>query len=189
MISLLVILIILMPWAVFIFNRLVHDRNRVRAVWSDIGVQLKRRHDLFPRQVRVMPALNRQRSRCSRSRCSVITRSTILSPTRLGCCRGCSFRLPPTGWHCRLSRGARRWDIGGFMSIWLSGWTVGVVVLLRKAWAAWKAVRGRLEMLSALFIHHRFLDPFRHRWSSLDLRTGNPDFADPSSCAAAGNWA
>jgi LemA protein len=36
---------------VFLFNRLVTDRNRVRSAWSDIDVQLTRRHDLVPRLV------------------------------------------------------------------------------------------------------------------------------------------
>lgn len=43
--------VVLLVWAIFIFNRLVRDRNRVRAGWSDIDVQLKRRHDLVPRLV------------------------------------------------------------------------------------------------------------------------------------------
>ena len=38
-------------WAVFIYNRLVGDKNRVLAAWSDIDVQLKRRHDLIPKLV------------------------------------------------------------------------------------------------------------------------------------------
>jgi LemA protein len=38
-------------WAIFLFNRLVKARNRVRAGWGDIDVQLKRRHDLIPRLV------------------------------------------------------------------------------------------------------------------------------------------
>jgi len=38
-------------WAIFIYNRLVRDRNRVLAAWSDIDVQLKRRHDLIPKLV------------------------------------------------------------------------------------------------------------------------------------------
>lgn len=33
-------------WAGFVFNRLVGLRNRARSAWSDIDVQLKRRHDL-----------------------------------------------------------------------------------------------------------------------------------------------
>lgn len=35
-------------WAVAIYNRLVRLRNQVRAGWSDIDVQLTRRHDLVP---------------------------------------------------------------------------------------------------------------------------------------------
>lgn len=38
-------------WAVRLYNRLVSDRNRVLAAWSDIDVQLKRRHDLVPKLV------------------------------------------------------------------------------------------------------------------------------------------
>ena len=34
-----------------IYNRLVRDRNRVDAAWSDIDVQLQRRHDLVPQLV------------------------------------------------------------------------------------------------------------------------------------------
>lgn len=34
-----------------LYNRLVRDRNRVDAAWSDIDVQLQRRHDLVPRLV------------------------------------------------------------------------------------------------------------------------------------------
>ncbi|ANJ67326.1 hypothetical protein A9404_07970 [Halothiobacillus diazotrophicus] len=38
-------------WAIWIYNRLVRDRHRVLAAWSDINVQLKRRHDLIPKLV------------------------------------------------------------------------------------------------------------------------------------------
>ena len=40
-----------MVYAIVIYNRLVRDRQRTRAGWSDIGVQLKRRHDLIPKLV------------------------------------------------------------------------------------------------------------------------------------------
>ena len=42
---------VLLLWAVLVFNNLVRDRNRTRAGWSDIDVQLQRRHDLIPRLV------------------------------------------------------------------------------------------------------------------------------------------
>jgi LemA protein len=38
-------------WGAFAFNRLVRLRNQVRNAWSDIDVQLKRRHDLVPQLV------------------------------------------------------------------------------------------------------------------------------------------
>lgn len=34
-----------------LYNRLVRDRNRVDGAWSDIDVQLQRRHDLIPQLV------------------------------------------------------------------------------------------------------------------------------------------
>jgi len=41
-------------YLVFIFNRLVRDRNLVREGWSGIDVQLKRRHNLIPNLVEVV---------------------------------------------------------------------------------------------------------------------------------------
>ncbi|MCB1854652.1 MAG: LemA family protein [Halieaceae bacterium] len=41
---------------VWIYNRLVGERNQVRAAWSDIDVQLKRRHELVPRLVSCVKA-------------------------------------------------------------------------------------------------------------------------------------
>ena len=38
-------------YAIVVYNRLVRDRQRTRAGWSDIEVQLKRRHDLIPKLV------------------------------------------------------------------------------------------------------------------------------------------
>jgi LemA protein len=42
---------LIMVWAVLIYNRLVRLRQHVRESWSDIDVQLKRRHDLIPNLV------------------------------------------------------------------------------------------------------------------------------------------
>ena len=38
----------------FMYNRLVRDRNRVDAAWSDIDVQLQRRYDLIPQIVKAV---------------------------------------------------------------------------------------------------------------------------------------
>lgn len=40
--------------AALIYNQLVRDRNRVDAAWSDIDVQLQRRHDLVPQLVKAV---------------------------------------------------------------------------------------------------------------------------------------
>lgn len=41
-------------WGVVAFNLLVRDRHRVAQAWSDVDVQLKRRHDLIPKLVEVV---------------------------------------------------------------------------------------------------------------------------------------
>ena len=40
--------------AVLLYNRLVRARNRVDTAWSDIDVQLQRRHDLIPNLVKAV---------------------------------------------------------------------------------------------------------------------------------------
>lgn len=50
------LLLALLVWAVYAFNRLVRLRNQVRAGWSDIDVQLMRRHDLVPMLVEAVRA-------------------------------------------------------------------------------------------------------------------------------------
>lgn len=47
-IVLIVIVVILVLFLVTTYNRLVTLRQRVREAWSDIDIQLKRRHDLIP---------------------------------------------------------------------------------------------------------------------------------------------
>lgn len=44
----LLLVVILLAWT---YNRLVRLRNRVQNAWSDVDVQLKRRHDLVPNLV------------------------------------------------------------------------------------------------------------------------------------------
>ena len=45
MVWVIALLLVALAWAVFAFNRLVRLRNQVKAGWSDIDVQLMRRHD------------------------------------------------------------------------------------------------------------------------------------------------
>ena len=54
--TILIILIGLIVAGILVFNRLVRDRNHVLAGWSDIDVQLTRRHDLVPQLVAAVKA-------------------------------------------------------------------------------------------------------------------------------------
>ncbi len=45
------IIVLLVLWFVGVFNGIVVLRNRTQEAWSDIDVQLKRRHDLIPNLV------------------------------------------------------------------------------------------------------------------------------------------
>jgi LemA protein len=51
LIIILVILVIIIFWIVGMYNGLVRLRNQVKNAWSQIDVQLKRRHDLIPNLV------------------------------------------------------------------------------------------------------------------------------------------
>jgi LemA protein len=46
-----IVLVIVVLWAALIYNRLVTARNRTQEAWSEIDVELKRRHDLIPNLV------------------------------------------------------------------------------------------------------------------------------------------
>ncbi len=54
MMLLLVILATLVVAGAILYNRLIRDRNRVDGAWSDIDVQLQRRHDLIPQLVKAV---------------------------------------------------------------------------------------------------------------------------------------
>ena len=42
------IIVIVVLWIIAVFNGLIRLKNRTNEAWSDIDVQLKRRHDLIP---------------------------------------------------------------------------------------------------------------------------------------------
>ena len=51
LITLVVIVVLVVLWAILSYNGLVGKRNRAQEAWSDIDVQLKRRYDLIPNLV------------------------------------------------------------------------------------------------------------------------------------------
>lgn len=56
MLELILAIVILLSVAIWIYNQLVRDRNQVLSAWSDIDVQLTRRHILVPQLVTVVKA-------------------------------------------------------------------------------------------------------------------------------------
>ena len=86
MIPLLIVLVIAVGvWAVFAFNRLVHLRNQVRNAWSDIDVQLKRRHDLVPQLVAAVKGYTGHERGVLQAVTELRTQAVALSsPARLG---------------------------------------------------------------------------------------------------------
>ncbi|MFA6601460.1 MAG: LemA family protein [Candidatus Paceibacterota bacterium] len=48
---LIIVLVLVLLWVVFFYNRLVTLVNKTAEAWSDIDVQLKRRYDLIPNLV------------------------------------------------------------------------------------------------------------------------------------------
>ena len=47
-------MVVIALWMAATYNKLIRLRNRADALWADIDVQLKRRHDLIPNLVRVV---------------------------------------------------------------------------------------------------------------------------------------
>jgi LemA protein len=45
------LVVVLLAWALISYNKLVRQRNQVKASWAQIDVQLTRRHDLIPNLV------------------------------------------------------------------------------------------------------------------------------------------
>jgi LemA protein len=53
-ITLLALTSVALLWGILSYNLLVRDHHRVAQSWSDVGVQLARRHDLIPKLVEVV---------------------------------------------------------------------------------------------------------------------------------------
>ena len=62
MIIIIVVVVLVLLFFVFQYNGLVRLRNRVDNAWSQIDVQLKRRHDLIPNLIETGEGLRRARA-------------------------------------------------------------------------------------------------------------------------------
>lgn len=56
MTEILIAVLLILALCIWLYNRLIKDRNQVQAAWSDIDVQLMRRHDLVPQLVATVKA-------------------------------------------------------------------------------------------------------------------------------------
>ena len=52
---LIVVVVLVVLWLVFTYNGLISARNRTQEAWSEIDVELKRRHDLIPNLMNTVP--------------------------------------------------------------------------------------------------------------------------------------
>ncbi len=79
------LLALVLIWAIWIYNRLVKKRNRVHTAWSDIDVQLTRRHDLVPNLVSIVERYTEHERSTLESVTTLRTRAIATdSPARLG---------------------------------------------------------------------------------------------------------
>ena len=49
-----IVIVVIAGWALMAYNSLIRGRNQVKEAWSDIDVQLKRRHNLIPNIVQTV---------------------------------------------------------------------------------------------------------------------------------------
>ena len=75
----------LAAWAIAAYNRLVRLRNQVATAWSDIDVQLQRRHDLVPQLVAAVQGYARHEGAVLEAVTALRTRALGLrDPAELG---------------------------------------------------------------------------------------------------------
>ncbi len=79
------LVLVALAWGVLSYNLLVRDKHRVAQAWSDVEVQLKRRHDLVPKLVETV----KQHAGFEQDVLEQVTRLRALgkagdSPARLG---------------------------------------------------------------------------------------------------------
>ena len=84
----LVIVILIVLWLVFTYNGLVSARNRTQEAWSEIDVELKRRHDLIPNLVNTVSGyMGHERGTLeavTNARANAVAAGATGDPTKIG---------------------------------------------------------------------------------------------------------
>jgi len=79
---------LLVVWFVFTYNRLVTARNRTQEAWSEIDVELKRRHDLIPNLVNTVQGyMGHERGTLeavTNARAAAVTAGATGDPAKIG---------------------------------------------------------------------------------------------------------
>src|SRR3989339_1992475 len=94
LIIVLIVVALIALWIIAVYNALIRLRNRTKEAWSDIDVQLKRRHDLIPNLVESVKGYMKH----ERELLENITkaRAAIMSATTVGKKAGASNQLSQT---------------------------------------------------------------------------------------------
>ena len=88
---LLVILVLVLIWAVFAYNKFITLINRAKEAWSDIDIQLKRRYDLIPNLVNTVKGYAAHESEAFEN----VTKARAAATRRsAGSCRAKSLSAP-----------------------------------------------------------------------------------------------
>jgi LemA protein len=83
-----VLLILVLAWLAFTYNGLVTARNRTQEAWSEIDVELKRRHDLIPNLVNTVQGyMGHERGTLeavTNARAAAVAAGATGDPTKIG---------------------------------------------------------------------------------------------------------
>ena len=83
-IIILVIIAVLIFWVIGIYNALIRLRNQVKNAWSQIDVQLKRRHDLIPNLVETAKGYMQHERQTLENVTNARARAMAVSPNAVG---------------------------------------------------------------------------------------------------------
>src|SRR6195256_308655 len=83
-----VVVVLIVLWLVFTYNGLISARNRTQEAWSEIEVELKRRHDLIPNLVNTVAGyMGHERGTLeavTNARANAVSAGATGDPTKIG---------------------------------------------------------------------------------------------------------